>query len=94
MPPSVERLCSNRGALYLARQNMNLIISDFTFEYTENQVHTASELDRILLSGGFVSHATDTLCRGGKIAGTVDRDDSCFLERADVKRRGQVVLEM
>jgi SAM-dependent methyltransferase len=33
---------------------VNLIISDFTFEHIEDPIHIASELDRVLVPGGWI----------------------------------------
>ena len=45
---------------------VNLIISDFTFEHIENPAHTVSELDRILIPGGWICIRTPN--RNGYVA--------------------------
>jgi SAM-dependent methyltransferase len=42
------------GPIPLPDKYVNLIISDFTFEHIENPTHVASELDRILVRGGWI----------------------------------------
>jgi SAM-dependent methyltransferase len=38
----------------LPDQSVNLIISDFTFEHVRDPAHTAGELDRVLVPGGWI----------------------------------------
>jgi SAM-dependent methyltransferase len=42
------------SSIPLPDKSINLIISDFTFEHIEEPAHTASELDRVLVPGGWI----------------------------------------
>ena len=46
------------GSIPLPDECVNLIISDFTFEHIEDPYRTASELDRILIPGGWICART------------------------------------
>jgi SAM-dependent methyltransferase len=42
------------GSIPLSNRSVNLIISDFTFEHIQDPAHIASELDRVLVPGGWI----------------------------------------
>jgi len=89
MPPSVGRLCSNRKPYTLPDKCVNLIISISHLSILKTKpILRASAIEFSSRAVGLVSaRPTDTLCHPGEIAETIDRNESCVLERGDVKHR-------
>jgi SAM-dependent methyltransferase len=58
--PMLDRaiLLDKTGAIPLADESVDLIISDFTFEHIEDPSRTAGELDRVLVPGGWICART------------------------------------
>jgi ubiquinone/menaquinone biosynthesis C-methylase UbiE len=54
--PMLDRaiVLDKSGSIPLPDESVDMIISDFTFEHIEDPSHTTTELDRILVQGGWI----------------------------------------